>query len=154
MHNTRRVLVVVALGLAALAGCSQQQTASDDVSRVVEQIVALTPATIPVKIGPLVLRNASEDQAVRLIGAEVTYLGEGGAAIKLDTSRHDSAFTFPSYSVERLDPGDEMRHSLDVPFPAAAFDGGLAELRLGVDYLPMPYRVGTVTVEVSAGVRS
>lgn len=183
MFHPRRILSVLALGAIGLAGCSQQQTASDE-PRIVEQTVALKPASVSVKIGPLsgelsnvsvmrrveettgnvvyppqltgtlVLRNTSQDLAVRVIGGELTYLGPDGTLIRPAGDREDTAFTLPSYSAERLDPGDEMRHTLDVPFPAGAFEGGLGELRLGIDYLSMPYHEGTVTVGMSAESRS
>jgi hypothetical protein len=46
-----------------------------------------------------------------------------------------------------------MSQSLDVPFPAVAFEGGLTELRLSLEYLPMPYREDTVTVGMTMGAR-
>jgi hypothetical protein len=45
----RRVLIVLAAGLTGLAGCAQQQTASES-PRIVEETVALASATVPMKI--------------------------------------------------------------------------------------------------------
>lgn len=184
MMKVRGASIMCAAVLAALAGCSQQRTASDDVSPVVEQRVAITPESIPVAIGPLsgelsdlrvtrridggtgdvvyapqlsgtlVLRNTSKDQAVRVIGGAVHYVGEGGETIALAENRDDTAFSIPGYMSERLDPGAEVRHTIDVPFPAAAFENGLAGLRLGVDYVAMPYHTATATVDVTVGPRS
>jgi hypothetical protein len=178
MRSTCRALLLLAFGLAGIAGCSESRTVSSDVSRIVDETVRLTPANIPVTIGPLsgelsnlkvvrrvnestrevvsppqlngmlVLKNTSESEAVRLIGGELTYVGSDGAPVKFAEAR-DAAFTFPTYAVDRLDPGRQMHHSLDVSFPAAAFAGGLDELRLRLTYIPMPYRVDTETVDVS-----
>lgn len=183
MPNTYRCLLALLIGLTAVAGCSQQQQTASEESRIVEDVVALTPATVPVTIGPLtgeltglsvmrrvdestgevtyapqlsgtlLLRNTSEDTAVRLISGDVTYVNDEGARIPVAEDRHDTTFDFPSYSVDRLDPGDVTTHTLDVPFPAAALDNGLSELRLGLEYLPMPYREQTVTVDITIGAR-
>jgi hypothetical protein len=156
---------------------------ASDTPRILEQRVALAPATVPVSIGPLsgelsnlsvmrrvdassgsvvyepqltgtlVLKNTSEDRAVRLIGGDLSYLGAEGVAIELVDGR-STAFTFPSYSVDRVDPGGELRQSIDVAFPASAFEGGLHELRLALDYVAMPYREDVVTVPVAVGARS
>ena len=178
MRAPLSLLALVIVLLAGVAGCSESQTASSDEPRIVEQTLTLAPSIIPVTIGPLagelsnlsvvrrtttstgdvvyppqltgtlVLTNTSEDQAVRLIGGEVIYIGPGGAPVKFAEGRN-AEFTFPSYAVDRLDPGRQMQHRLDVSFPAAAFTGGVEELRLGLTYLPMPYRVDTATVDVS-----
>ncbi|MGH7339987.1 MAG: hypothetical protein ACREKH_05800, partial [Candidatus Rokuibacteriota bacterium] len=94
----------------------------------------------------------SEDVAVRLVGGEITYFGTDGKPIALGRAG-TTAFTFSVYSNERLDPGKGIHHRLDVPFPAAAFEGGLSRLKIDLDYLPMPYREGTVTVGMTVGPR-
>lgn len=167
--------------MLVVTGCSQEQTASEP--RIIEQTAALVPSSVPVTLGPLkgqlsdlavmrrveeatgktvyapqlrgtlVLRNASEDVAVRLIGGEVSYLGNDGAPLPIARGREATRFSFSTYSSERLDPGKETRHSLDVPFPAAAFEGGLGKLKVDVDYLPLPYREGTMTVAVGVAPR-
>jgi hypothetical protein len=180
MSSARRLAAfVVAVALGG-AGCSEQHTASEP--RILEQTAALTPATVSLTIGPLsgelsdvsvlrrveeasgntiyepqlrgtlVLRNTSEDVAVRLVGGEITYFGTDGKPIALGRAG-STAFTFSLYSNERLDPGKGIHHSLDVPFPAAAFEGGLSRLKVDLDYLPMPYREGTVTVGMTVGPR-
>lgn len=181
MSNARRLALFAVVAALAGAGCSQDQTVSEP--RILEQTAALTPATVPLTIGPLsgelsdlsvlrrvqessgntvyppqlrgtlVLRNTSDGVAVRLVGGEVTYFGTDGKPIALAEGRESTAFTFSVYSNERLDPGKEIRHSLDVPFPAAAFEGGLSRLKVDLDYLPMPYREGAVTVGVTVGPR-
>lgn len=180
MWKARRLAAFAVFAALAGAGCSQENTASEP--RILEQTVALKPATVPLTIGPLsgelsdvsvlrrveessgdtiyapqlrgtlVLRNTSDDVAVRLVGGEVTYLGTDGKPIALGRAG-TTAFTFSAYSNERLDPGKEIHHSLDVPFPAAAFEGGLSRLKVDLDYLPIPYREGTVTVGMTVGPR-
>jgi hypothetical protein len=181
MLNARHLAVLALTVMLAGAGCSQEQTASEP--RIIEQTAALAPATLPVTIGPLngelselsvlrrvdestgntvyapqlrgtlILRNTSEDVAVRLVGGQVTYLGAEGKPIALAAGRGDTAFSFSTYSNERLDPGKETRHSLDLPFPAGAFEGGLRQIKLDLDYLPIPYQEGTVTVGMTVGPR-
>jgi hypothetical protein len=181
MWSMRLLLPALLTVLPVAGGCSQRQTASEP--RIIEQTAALVPSSVPVTLGPLkgelsnlsvmrrveestgktvyapqlrgtlVLRNASEDVAVRLVGGELSYLGSDGAPIPIANGREDATSSFSTYSNERLDPGKETRHSLDVPFPAAAFEGGLGKLKVDVDYLPMPYREGTMTVAIGVAPR-
>jgi hypothetical protein len=100
--------------------------------------------------GTLEVKNTSEDQAVRLIAGEVRYLNRQGQAIRLAEDRDAPRFEFYSYSEERLDPGEATSKDLGVAFPAAALDGDkLQNLRVQLEYIPVPYREETVDVEVS-----
>jgi hypothetical protein len=167
---------------AALAGCSSQPSA--DTPRIEEKTFSLTPATIPVRVGilggqlsglsvvqrvnadtgevidapqmrgTLKMRNNSSDESVRLLDGEIEYLDGSGGHIALAKTRSDTSFRFYGYSSERLDPGAEMSHSVDVPFPAAALaNKALNQIRLNVTYLPAPYREESVEVPVTLAVR-
>jgi hypothetical protein len=182
-HATRSALLATTLLLAGAAvACSSPPSA--DLPRIEEKTVRLRPATIPVAVGilsgqlsnlsvtervnaetgevvyapqlrgTLTLKNGSPDQAVRLLGGHVEYLTEAGAPIALAPDRSEAGFSFYSYSSERLDPGKEISHSVDVPFPAVALDGtALSDIRLRITYLPAPYRQESVEVPVTVAAR-
>ncbi|HEY7519885.1 MAG TPA: hypothetical protein VIE36_16480 [Methylomirabilota bacterium] len=100
----------------------------------------------------LVLENPSEDQAVRVVSGRVGYLDKSGARIGLAEGRGEPTIQIYGYSGDRLDPGGTATHQLDVPFPAAALAGsGLAEVRVDLTYIPMPYRheAGRAAVSVA-----
>jgi hypothetical protein len=167
---------------AALAGCSTEPGA--DTPRIEEKTFSLKPATIPVRVGILTgqlaglsvvqrvnaqtgevvyapqlrgtlkLKNSSSGEAVRLLNGQVEYLDASGARIALAADRADTSFEFYSYSSDRLDPGAEMTHTVDVPFPAEALNGNaLSDIRLSLTYLPAPYREESVEVPVALTVR-
>jgi len=171
-------------GLLAAAAFACSSPPSADLPRIEEKTVMLEPATIPVTVGilsgrlsnlsviqrvnaetgevvyasqlrgTLTLKNRSDDQAVRRVGGHLEYLGDAGAPIALARDRSDTAFSFYNYSSERLDPGKEISHSLDVPFPAAALRGTvLNDIRLRVTYLPAPYRQESVELPVTVAAR-
>ena len=173
------VLAGVLIGIAAVgAACSSEPAA--DIPRIEEKRFSVTPEKLPVQAGiltghltgisvvqrvnvetgevvyapqlrgTLMLKNSSADKAVRLVGGEVEYLDAGGAPIALPKGRADTRFRLSSYSSDRLDPGMDESHTIDVPFPAAALNGkALAELRLNVRYIPAPYREVSVEVPVT-----
>lgn len=169
---------VLIAAASVLAACSSPPAA--DIPRIEETTFAVTPARLPVRIGilsgaltnltvlqrvnaetgeivyapqlrgTLTLKNTSSDQAVRLVNGEVQYLDAGGAPIVLGQDRGDSRFSLDSYSSQRLDPGMEVTHNVDVPFPTAALDGTpLAEMRFNVTYIPAPYREASVELPVA-----
>jgi hypothetical protein len=173
------VLMVVAVSGVA---CSSQPSA--DIPRIEEKTYAVTPPKVPVQVGilsgqlgdltvvqrvnaetgevvyapqlrgTLTLKNTSTDQTVRLVDGEVAYLDGGGAPIALTKDRTDTRFSLSSYSSERLAPGTEVRHSVDVPFPATALKGkALAEIRLNVSYIPASYREVSVDLPVALAER-
>lgn len=102
--------------------------------------------------GTLALKNVSEDQTVRIVSGQVVYLDDSGGRIAIAEGRGDTGFKPYAYGGDRLDPGMEMSQSIDVPFPAAALKKTpLADIRLGVSFIPMPYRQEDVVVPVTVG---
>ena len=100
----------------------------------------------------LALENSSEDQAVRVVAGHVGYLDKSGAKIALAEGRGEPTIQIYGYSGDRLDPGGTATHQLDVPFPAAALAGSrLAEVKVDLTYIPMPYRheAGRAAVSVA-----
>jgi hypothetical protein len=182
-RTIRSASLAATLLLAGAAfACSSPPSA--DLPRIEEKTVMLRPETIPVRVGilsgqlsnlsvvqrvnadtkevvyapqlrgTLTLKNGSPDQAVRLVSGRVEYLDDAGAPIALKPDRSETGFNFYSYSSERLDPGKEISHSVDVPFPAVALDGvALSDIRLRVTYLPAPYRQESVEVPVTVAAR-
>jgi len=172
--------LVTAVALSAtIAGCTTQQDAGAS-PRIIEKTFAFTPDTMPLKVsilqgeltglkvverinattkqvvdqpelrGTLKLRNATPDQAVRLISAKIGYLDTSGKPIALAEKRRDTSVKFYSYQADRLDPGMESSHDVAVPFPAVALAGKtLGDIRVEVTYLPTPYRVEGAEVRVS-----
>lgn len=179
MSSAGNVGVGVMLGALALTACAQQSE-QGATARVEEKIVRLTPGTANVKIGFLTgelrdlrvmqrteagtgrvvaapkfrallrLKNASEDQAARLVSGRIEYTDAGGKTIRLAEGREDTTFRFYSSGPERLDPGLEVSQEIDVPFPAAALgETPVRDIRLEVVYLPLPYREGHATIAVA-----
>jgi hypothetical protein len=102
--------------------------------------------------GTLALKNVSEDQSVRIVSGRVVYHDASGSKIALPAARGDTEFKPYAYGGDRLDPGMEMSQSIDVPFPVAGLDKTpLANIRLGVSFIPMPYRQEGVVVPVTVG---
>jgi hypothetical protein len=101
----------------------------------------------PTLRGMLKVKNTSSDRTARLVGGAVEYLDADGDPIALAPGRGDAAFTFYSYSGERVDPGKDTTQTIDVPFPVAALNGDeFAEMRLRLTYIPTPYRTDAATV--------
>lgn len=105
-------------------------------------------------VGPPVFRakltviNDSTDQAARLIGGKIEYIGPEGKAIDLP----HSSFSFIAAPTNRLDPGMRTSQVIEVPFPASALKpNGLREVSLELIYLPIPYHEDTVNIPVSLG---
>jgi hypothetical protein len=100
--------------------------------------------------GTLALKNVSEDQTVRIVSGRVVYLDASGGRIAVPEARGETDFKPYAYGGDRLDPGMEMSQSIDVPFPTAALDKTpLANIRLGVSFIPAPYREEAVVLPVT-----
>ena len=110
----------------------------------------------PAKLtGKLVLKNISKDQSVRLVGGSISYVDAQGQPIALEANRAEPVFKLAPSSYggsDRLDPGQDATHMLEVEFPAEALEQKkLKDIRLGVVYLPVPYREDTLSFPVSIG---
>lgn len=111
----------------------------------------VSPAKLTAK---LVLKNVSTDQAVRLVSGAITYLDAKGQPIALEDNRAEPLLKLaPTYgSSDRLDPGQDATHALDVEFPVEALkEKKLKDIRLGLVYLPAPYKEETLNYPVSIG---
>lgn len=171
-------IAALALGMG-LAGCGQQ-AAQSTAPEIQHKTFALTPATVSVKASFLTgqledlkvterveqgtgkvvdppklrarlrLKNASADQAARLVSGRIEYTDPEGKPIPLAEGRGDTNFKFHSYSNDRLDPGMETSQDIDVPFPAVALkEKKLRDIRLELAYIPTPYREESVHIPVS-----
>lgn len=110
----------------------------------------------PAKLtGTLVLKNISSDQTVRLLGGKITYVDHQGKPIKLEDNRIEPLLKLApsSYGAsDRLDPGEDAKHILDVEFPVEALKAKkLKDIRLGISYIPAPYKEETMNFPVSIG---
>ncbi len=166
---------------AALAACGQkaEQGAS---AQVEDKTISLAPESVPWKAAflsgqlqdlkvterveegtgkvvespmlhaTLKLKNASTDQAARLLSGRIEYADGDGKPIPLTRDQKDTTFSIPSYQSDRLDPGKETSQDVEVPFPSAALKGKtLRDIRLELNYIPMAYKEETVQVPVSVG---
>lgn len=180
-RNKARILGLGAGFVATLAACGQkaEQSAAPQVQ---EKSFTVTPASASVKISfltgqlqdvkvterveqgtgkvvdqprlhaTLKLKNTSPDQAARLISGKIIYADMEGKPISLAEGRGDTSFSLPSYQSDRLDPGKETSHDIDVPFPAAGLQTEkLGDIRLELTYIPMPYKIETVKIPVALG---
>ena len=167
---------------AATVGCSQQQSAvvpviSDKVYTVTPDSVKATAGIVtgelkemkvterveegtgrvvsPAKLtGKLVLKNASADQTVRLIGGKILYIDDQGQPIKLAEGRTEPTISVGSSygAAERLDPGKDATQTVDVDFPVEALKAKkLKEIRLGLSYIPSPFKEEKLEFTVSIG---
>ncbi|HEU5305004.1 MAG TPA: hypothetical protein VFU40_10210 [Gemmatimonadales bacterium] len=100
--------------------------------------------------GTLKLKNTSVNQTVLLVMGKLLYVDAQGQPIQLDEARTEPTVRFAMCGNERLDPGQDATHSLDVEFPADALKR-LRAIRLELAYIPSPYRKETVTFTVSIG---
>lgn len=109
----------------------------------------------PAKLsGKLVLKNVSADQTVRLVAGTLVYIDLQGQAIQLEDNRLAPTIKLssPYGASDRLDPGQEATHVLDAEFPVAALKAKkLKEIRLGLSYIPSPYKEETLKFVVSIG---
>jgi hypothetical protein len=173
----RRTVSTAAVALLAV-GCAQQPSAA--VNAVEDKAYTVTPASIKVKAGivtsdvtdlkvtervekgsdrvvspakltgTVTLKNASENQTVRLVEGKIQYIDAQGQPITLEAARTEPALTFIAYGSERLDPGQEATQSLEVEFPAEALKAKrLKQIRLDLVYIPGPYREERADLAVS-----
>lgn len=109
----------------------------------------------PAKLtGKLVLKNASADQTVRLIGGKILYIDDQGQPIKLAEGRTEPTISVGSSygAAERLDPGKDATQTVDVDFPVEALKAKkLKEIRLGLSYIPSPFKEEKLEFTVSIG---
>ena len=169
-------MAILALGVGA---CGQQQQGAAT-SQVEEKTFTVKPASSTLRVGfltgqltdlkivetvnqqtgevvqaprvrgTLKLKNPTEDQTARLVSGSLEFLDADGKPIPLAAGREAPRFSFHAYSGDRLDPGMETSHNVDVSFPAAALDGQrLADIRVKVTYIPDPYRAESATVPVA-----
>jgi len=142
--------------------------------------VALAPASIPVataglagdleglavttrvdkKTGNLVdspdlratlrLRNATADQALRLLSGTVEYMGADGAQIPLAKDQGSSGFSFFPDQQSDVLPRQAMSQVIQVPFPASTLKTNtLHNIRLHLVYRATPYKSETVDSPVT-----
>lgn len=181
MHTTS--LILGAAAAAALVGCTPPPAATK-AAEVKDSLYTVTPASMTVKAGlltgemtdmkiterveegtgrvdapprltgKLVLKNVSNDQTLRLLAANMVYVGMDGKPIPLEENR-----TAPSLKVsssygtqERLDPGQETTQNVEVEFPAEALKAKrLKEIRVDLQYIPSPYRQESLRFGVAVG---
>ena len=96
------------------------------------------------------VKNTSSDQTIRLMAAKVEYVGPDGKLIPLSENRRDTSFAFNAYQPESLDPGKEASTQIEVPFPTAALmSKSLQDIRVELQYTPLPYKDESVNVPES-----
>jgi len=118
--------------------------------RVVEPVETDTGAVAgsPMLHAKLTVSNDSRDQAARLLGGKIEYIGITGQAIPIA----DTSFVFTKTATDRLDPGQTVSQTIEIPFPATALQPHtLREVSLELTYLPMPYQTDTVSIPVYLG---
>ena len=176
------LMAMSAVAAAMTAGCSPQSTAvaavvndkvytvtpdtlkvkagivSGEVTemKVTERVEAGSgKITTPAKLtGKLILKNVSADQSVRLVGGKITYIDVQGQPITLEDKRTEPTLSIASSygSNDRLDPGQDAKHTLDAEFPVEALKAKkLKEIRLALTYVPSPYKQETMNFTVSIG---
>lgn len=93
----------------------------------------------------LTLRNATPDQALRLLAGRVEYVGAEGARIPLTKERGSAGFSFFPDEQGDLLPGQALSQVIRVPFPETALKANtLRDIRLHLTYRATPYRNETV----------
>jgi hypothetical protein len=111
-----------------------------------------TPAKLT---GKLVLKNISADQAVRLVSGKISYIDAQGKPIALEDNRTEPLLKLVNpygSGTDRLDPGQEATHLVDVEFPVEALKSKrLKDIRVGIVYLPSPYKEESFNFPVSIG---
>ena len=113
--------------------------------------------TSPAKLsGRLFLQNLSADQAIRLIGATISYLDAEGQPIRFEGDRAEPTIRFGSSNGAsgRLDPGQSATELLDAEFPVEALKTKKLkdiEIRLELSNVPAVPRVEMLKFAVSIG---
>jgi hypothetical protein len=96
------------------------------------------------------LRNATADQALRLVSGTVEYVGANGAQIPLAKDQGNSGFSFFPDQESDVLPGQSMSQVIRVPFPVAALKAKtLRDIRLHLTYRATPYKNETVEAPVT-----
>ena len=108
------------------------------------------PVDSPDLRATLRLRNATADQALRLLSGTVEYMGADGAQIPVAKDQGSSDFNFFPDQQSDVLPGQAMSQVIRVPFPAAALKANtLRDIRLHVTYRATPYRNETMDSPVT-----
>jgi len=130
----------IPLATASLAGDLESLTV---ISRVDKKTGKLVDS--PDLRATLKLRNATADQALRLLSGTVEYVGADGAQIPLAKDQGSSGFSFFPDQQSDVLPGQAMSQVVRVPFPAAALKANaLRDIRLHLTYRATPYKNETV----------
>jgi hypothetical protein len=180
MTRKEMVWIAAIVAIAAnLSACGQQQTAGT-APRVERKRLTLTPSPAafqtaflwgelhdlhvtqqlkvatgepirpPVLTTTLVLKNTSEDMTARLVSGELRFLDRDGNRIPVRLGGENASFKFWAHSGERIDPGQYMSQSVEVPFPVAALKGAvLSGIQLELEYVPMPYKTDVLAIAVA-----
>lgn len=110
-----------------------------------------TPARLT---GKLKLRNGSAEHSVRLLGGKIHYLDAEGQIIGLEGARSEPNIRFSVFGSDRLEPGQDATHAVDVDFPAVALKSKtLKEIRLDLMFLSSLVMQETAHLAVSIGGR-
>jgi len=113
--------------------------------------------TAPAKLtGKLTLKNTSADQTMRMVSAKIRYIDMQGKPIALEDNRAEPSVQVASQSYssspDRLDPGQESKHTVDAEFPAAALTAkNLKEVRLELSFIPSQFKEEALNFRVSIG---
>lgn len=86
--------------------------------------------------GRLFLQNVSADQAIRVTGANISYIDAQGRPIRSDNGLAEPSLALDSSSTiwARLKPGQNATELLDTEFPAEALKPeGLKEIRIRLE---------------------
>jgi len=135
----------IPLATASLAGDLESLTV---ISRVDKKTGKLVDS--PDLRATLKLRNATADQALRLLSGTVEYVGADGAQIPLAKDQGSSGFSFFPDQQSDVLPGQAMSQVVRVPFPAAALKANaLRDIRLHLIYRATPYKNETVESPVT-----
>jgi hypothetical protein len=103
--------------------------------------------------GRLNLKNSSAEHSVRLLGGKIHYTGADGQDIKLE-GRAEPNIRFSPFGNDRLEPGQQVTHAVDVDFPVAALTSGTPlEIRLELMFLSSLVAQETARCAVSIGSR-
>jgi hypothetical protein len=89
----------------------------------------------------LKLRNATRDQALRLLSGAVEYVGAGGAQLPLTKDQGNAGFSFFPDQQDDVLPGQVVSQVIRVPFPVAGLKANtLRDIRLHLTYRAIPYK--------------
>jgi hypothetical protein len=181
-HWTKASLALVSAAAAAVVvGCGPQQAQAPRAT-ISDKVYTVSPDAMTVKAGivsgevsgmrvverveegsgrvdvparlsaKLVLKNVSRDQSVRIVGGKISFFDPQGKRIVLEDNRGEAALKLTSYGSDRLDPGQDASHSLEVEFPVEALKAKrLRNIEIGLVYVPSPYKEEALSFPVSIG---